>query len=183
MYNVLVKLDKETAKSWKSIPFDSRAEVLELALEAWGCKVDTSPRGNAPVYLNTDDYGAAQRLYESGPAILANYLKPKLSYETEICKQWAEMKRAEGYKVLLEITCPVGRTDVILTRGYEKTVVEAKKAKRWKHALGQVLCYSYYYTGYKLALLLIGRLTEKQERICEAICKQFDVDVIWYRQS
>lgn len=101
----------------------------------------------------------------------------KLNYETRICAGWAETQCSTA---ALEEHCPVGRVDVVLRSPGRREIVEAKKWRGWKHALGQVLAYSFYYKGFDKSLLLIGRPADHERRIVEDICKHYEVKVYWH---
>ena len=52
-----------------------------------------------------------------------------------------------------EVSTPIGRVDCISN----KRIIEVKQIKHWKHGLGQLLSYSYYFPGRGLELVLFGR--------------------------
>lgn len=68
-----------------------------------------------------------------------------------------------------EVHCEAGIIDVMTN----ESVIEVKKAKNWKHSLGQALSYSYC-TGKKPAVALIGQIPE----IAFDVMKKHSVSII-----
>ena len=72
-----------------------------------------------------------------------------------------------------EVETPVGNIDVLTN----KELIEVKALKSWKHALGQVLAYSYYYPKHKKVICLYGAGEAKLVKVIKTHCKVYGVSV------
>jgi len=70
-----------------------------------------------------------------------------------------------------EVKNPAGRVDV-LTSEY---VIEVKEANNWKHAIGQILVYSFYYPNHKPMLYLFGDDLVNYRLIAQEHCKRLGI--------
>lgn len=83
---------------------------------------------------------------------------------------WRDIVARQNQGVV-EIKTPVGTIDVLC----EKDIYEVKHVRKWKHALGQVLAYGYFYPLKSKNIYLFGESsTETREQII-AICQQYKV--------
>lgn len=64
-----------------------------------------------------------------------------------------------------EVTTPTGRVDIV-TR---TEIIEVEAAARWKHALGQILAYCYYYPSHQKRIHLYR---EVDPTVLDQICTQ-----------
>lgn len=71
---------------------------------------------------------------------------------------------------------PCGRVDV-LTSQY---VIEVKEAANWKHAIGQVIVYSFYYPDRKPMLYLFGNDVTKYRKFAKQHCERLGIE---YREE
>lgn len=85
-----------------------------------------------------------------------------------------KLKQQLGAKI--EVKTPVGNIDLLTS----EHIIEVKKFNQWKHALGQILCYSNYYPNHKKQIYLYENESEKDLEIMKSICKGFGVEVIYY---
>jgi phage regulator Rha-like protein len=58
-------------------------------------------------------------------------------------------------------------------------IIEVKKVKMWKHALGQVLVYGHYYPSHQKRIHLYGETQESFLTLIKKHCKKFKVIVTW----
>jgi hypothetical protein len=82
---------------------------------------------------------------------------------------------AEKYDAEVEVKTEVGFIDLV-TNDY---VIEIKDAAKWKHALGQILCYAEFYPNHKKKIILFGEVNFDID-LAKNICSKFDVDVEIY---
>ena len=64
---------------------------------------------------------------------------------------------------LTEIKIPTGHIDVLS----DDWIVETKKSQNWKHAIGQLMCYTHYMDRPYRAIALIGKIHKETAGICE----------------
>ena len=118
------------------------------------------------------------RLDEGIRAILSASLTAETSEKSYQLKLASDLKKL-GQKVRLEVCCPIGRIDILT----ETEVIEVKhyhSSNGLKHALGQVLAYSYYYPKHKKRLALIGKPIKQMElKEVEQICQHYEVTLQW----
>lgn len=102
-----------------------------------------------------------------------NQLEPNT--ETSVRKTLIEQGKSDflanelnGYR---EVKNPAGRVDV-LTSEY---VIEVKEANNWKHAIGQILVYSFYYPNHKPMLYLFGDDLANYRLIAQEHCKRLGI--------
>ena len=74
-----------------------------------------------------------------------------------------------------EITTIAGNIDVLTTT----ELIEIKAVKMWKHALGQVLIYGYYYPSHQKRIHLYGETQESFLNMIKSHCNRFNVKVTW----
>ena len=82
----------------------------------------------------------------------------------------AELARAIGG--VCEVRTPVGRIDLL----NDYLIVETKRAREWKHAIGQLLCYRIFYDRPYRAIGLIGDVP----KYCPDICEKHDIILLNY---
>ena len=74
----------------------------------------------------------------------------------------------------MEVGSRYGKIDILT----DSEIIEVKRYKTWKHALGQVLVYGIEYPNHKKVLYLYGTAKPRKsswELICNA-CKNFEVE-------
>ena len=74
-----------------------------------------------------------------------------------------------------EIQTLAGNIDVLTF----DEIIEVKDVSMWKHALGQVLVYGYYYPSHKKRIHLYGETQESFLKMIESHCERFRVRVTW----
>ena len=93
--------------------------------------------------------------------------KPHSLKEVPLCE---ELSRAIGGKT--EVKTPVGRIDLLR----DDLILEAKKSKYAKHAIGQLFCYSIYY---ERDFKAIGLIDYPPNWIPE-VCEKWDIILLYY---
>jgi hypothetical protein len=75
----------------------------------------------------------------------------------------------------MEVSTPIGRIDII----NNDLIVEVKKASTHgnKAAIGQALCYTYYYPGYIPAIALIG---SPESAILREVCSNYKIMYFYF---
>lgn len=78
----------------------------------------------------------------------------------------------------MEIETKLGFIDVMT----EEFIIEIKQVQNWKHALGQILCYSLEYPNKKRIICLFDTNTETLEflKIIEESLKKYDIELMIY---
>lgn len=97
-------------------------------------------------------------------------LRRQLVKESDYSKRLA--KQLNGKR---EIATIAGNIDVLTTT----EVIEIKEVKMWKHALGQVLIYGYYYPSHQKRIHLYGETQESFLNMIKSHCNRFNVKVTW----
>ena len=90
--------------------------------------------------------------------------------ESDYCNTLA--KRLNGKR---EVPTLAGHIDVLTS----SQIIEVKSANSWKHALGQILVYSFYYPSHKKRIHLFGETQESFLELVREHCSRFDVEVTW----
>ena len=91
------------------------------------------------------------------------------TYEWVIAKKLCKELGGE-----VEVGSRYGKIDILT----DSEIIEVKRYKTWKHALGQVLVYGIDYPNHKKVLYLYGTTKPRKsswELICNA-CKNFEVE-------
>lgn len=97
--------------------------------------------------------------------------KKQIVMEELLWQRWI----AEKNKGAIEVATPVGNIDVLC----DNALYEVKQVKQWKHALGQVLAYGYFYPSKIKKLYLFGVSTKKLQTKIETICNFYNVHVLF----
>jgi hypothetical protein len=87
------------------------------------------------------------------------------------------MSRLSG-KPKAEVKCPVGRIDILT----DTQIIECKhygSINNFKHALGQVMAYSFYHQSKTKVLALIGKPRIQEQCVAEEVAKFYNVEVWW----
>lgn len=74
-----------------------------------------------------------------------------------------------------EVLTPIGAIDVLTS----KEIIEVKRVKNWKAALGQVLAYGYFYPSHQKRIHLFGKAHSVSVKHISSICQQYRVRVTW----
>lgn len=92
----------------------------------------------------------------------------KTPYELKCAKALAEILNGST-----EVTNDAGRVDVLT----KNAVIELKIAHNWKHGIGQLLVYGYYYPGRSLELVLVGAGADEYLAAARFHCNRFSISV------
>jgi hypothetical protein len=74
----------------------------------------------------------------------------------------------------IEVETPAGFIDV-LTRD---TIIEIKEFSCWKHAMGQILCYSEFFQDKRKCIYLFGNINHDKVSTIRNIYSKFDIELI-----
>lgn len=129
-------------------------------------------------------HGYAQVTQDALASFVTQRLRKTLKPDCEVivCARWAHNASSVLPRYRLEHVLMSGRVDLL----YNGLIVEAKVARSWKHALGQVLAYKAELAQrqngkWNTALLLIGDRASNlyNYHIIEDCCGHYDVHVFW----
>lgn len=98
----------------------------------------------------------------------SNQKSDKSQYELECSGKLAKL-----VKGVREVSTPAGRIDVLSN----ECLYELKIAQNWKHALGQLLVYGFYYPNHRLVLVLLGNQTEEYLPLATQHSERFGIEV------
>jgi hypothetical protein len=87
---------------------------------------------------------------------------PKKQLESE----WQELLAKAYYPCQREVVTPIGRIDILTPT----ILIEVKRSKKWKDAIGQLLGYSAYYPQHIKYLYLFGELDIRQLGEVKQLC-------------
>ena len=96
--------------------------------------------------------------------------KPNTQSEAVIINCLAIAEKGEK-----EVQCKTGSVDVLT----KKEVIEVKRIKSWKHAVGQVLIYNLEFPRRKPRIHLYGQCSDEYQLMIESYCHQLGVKVSW----
>ncbi|MGD1921122.1 MAG: hypothetical protein ACFCAD_20920 [Pleurocapsa sp.] len=71
----------------------------------------------------------------------------------------------------IEVATESGRIDILST--FE--IIEVKQVKKYKHAIGQIISYGYYYPKHKKRIHLYGQVSLKQRKLISQECSNVNV--------
>lgn len=108
--------------------------------------------------------------------ILASYLLTQLFSDAGLEAYW-QLRLQWELGGVREVRVPCGRIDLLTT----DRIIEVKHCKGWKHALGQVLCYSVFRPGYKPTIALYGQLSSKEAETATFCCNKLGVDIMFIK--
>lgn len=74
-----------------------------------------------------------------------------------------------------EIWTPAGYVDVAT----QTEIIELKKVKQWKDAIGQILVYSHYFPGCQKKICLIGQATTEFKAVVQEHCDRLEITLEW----
>lgn len=168
------------ASKWQSLDEKSQLSLITdfLSTEQQQCVTETKQLLELIKVPLPDGFVLPRRYEQALTDYLAKALRSHrgLSDELSICKAWAE---STSFAFELERLCSVGRIDIVLKHVQKELYLEGKVADSWKHALGQILAYSYVDKPYAMALLLIGNRPNFDYQLIESCCKSYGVCVFW----
>ncbi len=98
-------------------------------------------------------------------------LEPSSSKQKE---KEIQMELKIKYNGKIEVPTPVGNIDLIYSDGENNYIVEIKINNNWKHAMGQILCYSNFYPEHKKIIYLFDG---EKNILVEQICNKYDIEV------
>lgn len=84
-----------------------------------------------------------------------------------------QSKLNEKLTGLLEVSTPVGKIDILT----DKLLIEIKKAKDWKAAIGQLLMYGHYYPKHQKVLYLFELYKNIDLDLISHLCSEFNITV------
>ena len=94
-----------------------------------------------------------------------NFTKPEKKIQLEI---------NEELKGLLEVSTPVGKIDILT----DTLLIEVKKAKDWKDAIGQLLMYGHYYPKHQKVFYLFDATKNFDLKLVSHLCSDFNITVL-----
>jgi hypothetical protein len=118
--------------------------------------------------------------YQEGVAIFGENFKNNIHYckknKISVVKPEKDIQQQLNLKLngLLEVATPVGKIDILT----DKLLIEIKKAKDWKAAIGQLLMYGHYYPKHQKLLYLFGLPKSFDLELVSYLCSDFNIDVI-----
>lgn len=71
----------------------------------------------------------------------------------------------------IEVLTESGRIDILTP----SEVIEVKQVRRYKHAMGQVASYNYYYPRHTQRIHLYGRVSSKQRKLIIQECARVQI--------
>ncbi|MFN5513780.1 MAG: hypothetical protein ACK5CA_03280 [Cyanobacteriota bacterium] len=74
-----------------------------------------------------------------------------------------------------EVSTPTGQIDILTA----SRVIEVKNVRHYKHAIGQVISYSYYYPKHERYIYLFGAVSAKQQSAIKKECSTAQVGVMF----
>lgn len=90
--------------------------------------------------------------------------------ETVLCEDLAEK-----FKGVTEVKTPIGYIDIMT----DHQIIEVKRVRKWKWALGQILVYGLYHPNHEKRIHLFGRCKESKLEMIKEHCANFNVVVTW----
>jgi len=81
-------------------------------------------------------------------------------------KEWQQHLAKAFHPCEREVKTPIGNIDILTPT----ILIEVKKAKKWKDAIGQLLGYGKYYPQHQKYLYLFGELDIRQLGEVKALC-------------
>lgn len=90
--------------------------------------------------------------------------------ETTLCKTLSADLHGE-----IEVKTPIGYIDIMT----ESEIIEVKRVRKWKWALGQILVYGLYHPDKQKRIHLFGRCKDTKLQSIKDHCAKFDIVVTW----
>lgn len=118
--------------------------------------------------------------YQEGVATFGKNFKNNIHYckknkrKTTKPEKDIQAKLNETLNGLLEVVTPVGKIDILT----DTLLIEIKKAKDWKSAVGQLLMYGHYYPKHQKLLYLFELPKAFDLELVSYLCSDFNIDVI-----
>lgn len=106
---------------------------------------------------------------DAGYCILASIL----SCNAE--EAWYQLTLSAKLNGKREVPVPCGRIDIVT----DSLIIEVKTVKQYKHAIGQVLCYSLYKPNRRPAIALFGKTNSKERKVIQSCCHSLAIELIW----
>jgi len=99
----------------------------------------------------------------------------KKSFSPKGVERKIQLRFKKELEAKVNVIVPVGYIDALtLTE-----VIEIKEAMCWKHAIGQVMCYSLYYPTHQKRLHLFGDTHKDFRQLVEGCCFKLNIRVTW----
>jgi hypothetical protein len=109
-------------------------------------------------------------LSKTSPSDIKTIQTSKLSLEKQI--QIALAKTLDDAK--LEVLTPAGKIDILT----KTQLIEVKEWKRWKEAIGQVLCYGHYYPNHQKQIHFFGNAHDEFIDMVKIHCERLNIQVV-----
>lgn len=100
-------------------------------------------------------------------------IKPKKTPELDASKKYQEFLSKQGIEFRTEVETECGYADIVT----DNCVIEVKEYKSWKHAIGQVLVYSYLLNKEEKEIYLFGNIDYGKIHLIQSICNKFNVTI------
>lgn len=116
----------------------------------------------------------SESLLDAPPAVIPQKIpSTKSAYELKCAKELAIALQGQT-----EVTTEAGRIDVLTV----SEVIELKMAHNWKHGIGQLLVYGFYFPDRSLHLVLVGSNADDYLDIARQHCQRFRIQVSVYEK-
>ena len=121
----------------------------------------------------------AMRLLSKNPKIeRATTLEPRIKRilsSNQVEKKIQNNLSKTLINVKTEVPTLAGRIDILT----DTQLIEVKEWKRWKEAIGQVLCYGAYYPNHKKRIHFFGEAHIEFIQLVEHHCQNMDIIISW----
>ncbi len=88
---------------------------------------------------------------------------------------WYRDRLAERLKAKKEVNTPVGRIDILT----ETELIELKRSRNWKSAIGQVKSYGKFYPQHRLRIHLFREMTGTKLKNIQETCDSEGIILTW----
>lgn len=105
--------------------------------------------------------------------LLAEEVQRAMRYKAIVKPSREEAEVVARYSGRTEVVTPVGRIDILTPT----LIIEVKRIKQWKSALGQVLAYHHFYPNHQPHLILFGKVKPLMKRTINAIANDCGVTI------
>jgi KilA-N domain len=97
-------------------------------------------------------------------------IKPSKSTQKE---KEIQLKLQKELDAKIEVKTPVGFIDCLSN----DAIIKIKEVSKWKHAIGQILCYGTFYPDRCKQIYLFNKTDDR--KLIEEMCEQFDIKVVF----
>ena len=150
--------------------------VIETAIENLGTLLDNV---SSEAYFFWETSGKTKRVNYKLSRLAVEEMH-KISFRRRQIKNRSE----KSVQSKLAKSIPFSKTEVKTLSGNidiltTNEIIEVKKIESWKHAVGQVLVYSYYYPSHQKRIHLYGETQESFLKMIKQHCKKLKILVTW----